>query len=156
MDSAVETAYQLGLSDGVIHPSNFNVVYTLQHTHGTYCYPLANMQNGYKTNPTHDDTTDTGAHITVVEHHYYVQCSACGRWFHGNGGGRDEGHGGESSSLNAAAKSNAENAFYAHLTDGRCTANGYQCGKDDSLQEVTDISLIGEGDSVISATISFQ
>ena len=55
----------------------------------------------------------------------------------------------------AAAKAAAENAFYAHLTNGRCTAGGIQCGKTEGLQDITDVSILGAGDNVISATIDF-
>ena len=156
LNEAIKTAFDLGVTAGAVNPQKVDVTYHIEHTHGSYCYPLANPTN-YRDNSYSSDyyDSDYNSHYNVYHHRYSCQCSVCGRTFNGNGGDRQEGQGGRSSSMVAAAKAAAENTFYAHLTNGRCTAGGIQCGKTEGLQDITDVSILGAGDNVISATIDF-
>ena len=158
MDEAISTAYQMGITDASTGNSigNVQVTYNVVHTHGNYCYPEAYATN-YRDNSYKADyyDSDYNSHYDVYYHRYSCQCSVCGRTFNGNGGSRAYGNGGRSSSMIAAAIADAENKFYSHLSGGRCTAGGLQCGKSEGEQQITDVTLLGAGDNVVSAVIVY-
>ncbi len=142
MDDAISTAYQIGITDAATgtNVSNVEVVYHVNHTHETYCYPIASYSGPYRSNP--DMTYDNG--VTHSGNKASYVCTICGGSFSGTSHG----------SMTDAERDGLS-SFYAHLSGGRCTRKGYQCGKDAGEQEVTDVSILGAGDSVVSATITY-
>lgn len=142
--SVYDAGYTQGYAEGSTKTANANVTYTAKHTHGDYCYPIAEKTNVREWSAPRDDQS-----AYVVANYVTFNCSVCGKSFDGMVNDGDYRYPSD------YHWQTANNAFNAHLTAGRCTAGGYKCGKSTGTYTTTNVTTLGEGDSVISAVINF-
>lgn len=143
---AIDSAYAKGVTDGSTGggDTNVDVTYTFIHTHSYLCYPEGYISRQWETDSWHVDDDGTSWRTFYVWH---TTCGVCGQTFNGNETANEGWRG--------VSKSQSQDRYNAHLTSGRCTAGGIQCGKTEGEQTTTDVSILGAGDSVISATIVY-
>lgn len=156
MITAIDTAYAMGKTAASIDTTNISVKYNVNHTHGDYCYPIASYSltrsqfNGYGD----DHDNDSGHDWDTTHVRYTATCSICGGSYSGEARNRHKNT--VKSETESSARSQCISSFNSHLiAGGRCSRAGYKCGKAEGTQTVTDVSTLGAGDSVISATIEF-
>ena len=151
---AFDSAYAKGYADGAAGGggTNVEVTYHITHTHGDYCYPAASYTTSTRTRSgVKTDYEINGTWYTWYPDYFDVTytCTNCGRSFTGTACTSDY----RDNANNAYTR--ALNSYNAHLVNARCRVNGYTCGKEEGEQDITDVSVLGAGDSVISATIVY-
>ena len=155
---AIDSAYAKGFTDGSTgsNPVPVDVIYHINHTHGSYCYPTAEpvfVNDKSETKSEYD--SDRGTHYNDYGYTAWYKCSVCGATYSAT---RSTTHEWDfDDGLKSQARTDAYNKVRNnHLVNGTyCPANGYQCGKEDGEQDITDVSVLGAGDSVVSATIMY-
>ena len=155
---AIDSAYAKGVTDGKTgsETKEVDVIYHINHTHGSYCYPTAEpvfVNDKSETKSEYD--SDRGTHYNNYGYTAWYKCSVCGATYSAT---RSTTHKWDfDDGLKSQARTDAYNKVRNnHLVNGTyCPASGYQCGKEDGEQDITDGSVLGAGDTVVSATIKY-
>ena len=145
MNEAIDTAYQMGVTDGATgsKTKDVDVTYTVAHTHGDYCYPIASKtERAWRDDPHYLGGGDWSEHGIIAQ----VTCNVCGAYWRGDVA---------DDYRYDVAYQYPRNAYANHLRLGRCPNKGYQCGKTAGEYTTTDVTTLGTGDSVLSATIKY-
>lgn len=135
LGEAIQYAYTMGKTDAATGAdiTNVKVTFHYKHTHGRYCYPDAYLvRDGSR-----EYEDEEGPHTYVWGH-----CSVCGQGFGSHGHTNLKWY-------------DLEAQMAQHAPGGKCTKNGYTCGKTEGEQTTTDSSTLGAGDTVTSAVIIY-
>ncbi len=145
----------MGQAESAASIENVNITYTVNHTHGDYCYPEATWEDGYFTESHRDSDLNAGDGDNIHYYNYYIKCTGCGQYTGATA--VDSGHYyTKAAQCRQAAKNKAILQYKAnHLRGGVCPYAGYKCGKEEGECKVTDVKQLGSGDEVLSATIEF-
>lgn len=138
-----KSGYNAGYAEGIAksQSATANVVYTISHTHGEYCKPTAS----YSEIAAHQEWENIGEkdnpNYTWVWYHG-IRCNVCGRsWSKSSGSG---------------IPSMPTDKYQQHLNGyGKCPYGSYVCGKSAGQQNVTNVSALGMGDTVVSAVVQY-
>lgn len=135
LNSAIDTAYQMGLTAGATNTNldNVTVTYTIKHTHGSYCRAVRSLSIDYQ----NQSTSSGGKKQFRVKGH----CTACGKTF-------------DSGWYDADSYSAPSNVVYSLYGSHSCNPP-LICGKEEGTRTTTDSSSLTAGDEVVSAVIDF-
>ncbi|MCR5670683.1 MAG: hypothetical protein K6G10_06725 [Butyrivibrio sp.] len=142
-------------------PDDFDAVYTIRHTHGDYCHPEATYDTTYRNYMTRKDDYEDEEHTYDTEHYEFTYiCKACGTKFVYDLKSREAN--GRSAENDPQKKKQAQAQAWkkftasSHYKNGYCMKSDICCGKSEGEQQVRDVSMLGNGDEVVSVTIDFK
>ena len=154
-ENVYKAGYTEGLAEGQSGNVDANAVFVVRQTHDYYCYPLATSTYSQGEIADYQVTHEDGAIGHTQGCYVQYKCNVCGYVFKVSRAG---------SGMQHTIKSQALNNYNAHLTNGHCTGkkekNGkyhvdIACGKNEGEQEITNTSLLGEGDDIVRVTITY-
>lgn len=131
MDSAISTAYQMGLTAGATNTNldNVSIEYTVQHTHGAYC--KATKSHVIDSNRQSDKEYRSTGH-----------CTACGASF-------------DSGWTTASDGFSKTQGYVYNIYIGHSCNPPLVCGQTEGTRTTTDTTTLVGGDKVVSATITY-